>query len=209
MQTEQVRIFNEQGKPIGIKSRADVHRNGDWHETFHCWMIGKRDQTYYVDIQLRSIDKKDFPSMYDISAAGHLQSHEVKEDGVRELEEELGIKVAYEHLLPLGTFADAITTPSICDNEFCHVYLCEAIPESVLHYSIQVEEISGMFRMMWSDFKRIFSTTNEEAHATGFLLENNQKSVATVSITKKDFVPHSASYVQHFIQAVDRVIATD
>ncbi|MFK3939512.1 NUDIX domain-containing protein [Alkalihalobacillus sp. NPDC078783] len=208
MQTEQVRIFDEQGEPIGVKSRADIHMNGDWHETFHCWMIGKQDQMYYVDIQLRSADKKDFPSMYDISAAGHLQSHEVKEDGLRELDEELGIKVDFENLLPLGTIADSITTPFIFDNEFCHVYLCYAIPHSVQQYNVQIEEIAGMFRMRWSNFKRIFSSFNEEAHATGFLIEDDQKSVTTVSITKKDLVPHSDSYVQAFIQAVDQVIAT-
>ncbi|MEY8749574.1 NUDIX hydrolase [Alkalicoccobacillus gibsonii] len=207
MQTEQVRIFDEKGTPIGIKSRADVHLNGDWHETFHCWMIGKYEQTYYVDIQLRSADKKDFPSMYDISAAGHLLSNESKEDGVRELEEELGMKVAYEDLTLLGTIADAISTPSIVDNEFCHVYLCDAIPHSVKQYHVQVEEIAGMFRMRWSDFKRVLSSFNEEAHATGFLMEDDQKSDTTVTITKKDFVPHSDLYVQAFIKAVDQVIA--
>lgn len=123
--------------------------------------------------------------MYDISVAGHLLSNESKEDGVRELEEELGMKVAYEDLTLLGTIADAISTPSIVDNEFCHVYLCNAIPHSVQQYNVQIEEIAGMFRMRWSDFKRVFSSFNEEAHATGFLIEDDQKSDTTVTITKK------------------------
>jgi hypothetical protein len=62
METEQLKIFDENRNPIGVASREDVHRLGYWHETFHCWFV-------------------------DITAAGHLMADESVEDGVREIKE--------------------------------------------------------------------------------------------------------------------------
>ena len=33
--------YNENGEYIGYKSREDVHREGLWHKTVHCWLYDK------------------------------------------------------------------------------------------------------------------------------------------------------------------------
>ncbi|MEC2070995.1 NUDIX hydrolase [Alkalihalophilus marmarensis] len=106
MDTEHITIVDEQRKPVGIASRADIHRKGLWHETFHCWMVGREENHYYIYLQRRSAHKIDFPSLFDITAAGHILANETIEDGVREVHEELGIEVTMNELIPLGAIED-------------------------------------------------------------------------------------------------------
>lgn len=40
------------------KLRDDVHREGDWHETFHCWLIERDNEDLSLYFQLRARDKK-------------------------------------------------------------------------------------------------------------------------------------------------------
>ena len=90
MDSELLRIFNINMKHIGEATRAEVHAKGLWHETFHCWLVSKIEDQYYLYFQLRSACKKDYASQFDITAAGHLLANERAEDGIRELQEELG-----------------------------------------------------------------------------------------------------------------------
>lgn len=55
---EKLRIFDENKKQIGVASRSDVHRNGYWHEVFHCWFIINERGMDYIYLQLRSENKK-------------------------------------------------------------------------------------------------------------------------------------------------------
>ena len=39
--TEWLTIFDSERNTLGKKLRDEVHRDGDWHETFHCWFVEK------------------------------------------------------------------------------------------------------------------------------------------------------------------------
>ncbi|MFC0271472.1 hypothetical protein ACFFIX_08395 [Metabacillus herbersteinensis] len=88
---------------------------GHWHEAFHCWFIGKEGGIDYVYLQICSNEKKDYPNLLDITAAGHLLSHETIYDGVREVKEELGINVTYAELVPIGVIKYCVTKENFID----------------------------------------------------------------------------------------------
>ena len=54
-------IYDENLKHIGVKERELVHRDGDWHRVFHCWII-YRDSvgTDYIVVQRRAPEKSSF-----------------------------------------------------------------------------------------------------------------------------------------------------
>lgn len=109
MNDELLTTFDDNGNITGTAPRDEVHRLGLWHETFHCWFVSKEQDMLHIYLQLRSEHKKDYAGLLDITAAGHLLSDEVPEDGVREVQEELGICVAFEQLIPLGSSLTAWT----------------------------------------------------------------------------------------------------
>src|SRR5690606_1440328 len=123
-----------------------------WHETFHCWIVEMVDGAPVIHLQLRSQDKKDFPGLLDISAAGHILAHEKVEDGIREIEEELGIKVKFDELIALGLIKDQIAMPDFLDNERCHVFLYKAEESLDKRYRFQVEEVAGMYKFDFREF---------------------------------------------------------
>jgi isopentenyldiphosphate isomerase len=98
MDDELLDVFDEQGRHVGTKRRADVHRDGDWHLAFHLWVVRAEG----VLLQRRAASKASWPGRLDASAAGHLLAGEAIRDGLREAEEELGVAYSFERLTPLG-----------------------------------------------------------------------------------------------------------
>ncbi|WP_107840072.1 NUDIX hydrolase [Metasolibacillus meyeri] len=103
MDSELLKVFDRNGAHIGTATRAEVHSKGLWHETFHCWFVSKEKNNYFLHFQLRSAEKRDYPNLLDISAAGHINAAESVVDGIREVYEELGVDVAIEDLIYIGT----------------------------------------------------------------------------------------------------------
>lgn len=95
-------IVDDMGRRLGIKSREAVHLDGDWHRVFHCQIVAERDGLPVAVLQRRALAKAAFPGRLDVSAAGHLAAGEVPHDGIRELEEELGLAVDAAELTLLG-----------------------------------------------------------------------------------------------------------
>ncbi|MGI2328554.1 NUDIX hydrolase [Planococcus sp. YIM B11945] len=196
METEQIAYCSEEGQPLGVAAREEVHKRGLWHETFHCWIVSKRDGRDVIHLQLRSAEKKDFPDLLDITAAGHLLAGETVEDGIREVEEELGIAVAYSSLIPLGVIKDQIRHKDFIDNERCNVFLYQAPPNVEERYMLQQEEVAGMVEVEFEAFYSWCFGEQDELEVCGMGRLLNK------TVTLKDLVPHSEAYWQNVAQAI-------
>jgi len=186
----------------GIASREEIHEKGYWHQSFHCWLIRHDSGCQYVLFQQRGPQKKVYPNQFDITAAGHLIAGETAKNGIRELNEELGLSIAFEDLIPLGIRCNVAIIGSIIDREFCHVYLLESnIPLD--NYKLQAEEVTGIVQMELHDGMRLFALEVEAVPVSGFLVdEKGFKHSVEICVSKKDIVPRLDNYyMKVFIMA--------
>lgn len=202
MESEMLKIFDESGMEIGKASRAEVHKMGHWHETFHCWFTEKIDGEDFIFLQIRSADKKDYPNLLDITAAGHILANEHFLDGLREIKEELGVELSIEDLFSVGVIKDSLKSLNFNDNELCHVYLYnEHVPYE--KYKLQKEEVSGIVSIRLNDFEKLWFNKINEIDASGFrVMENGQKEFITLEVKKENFVPHENSYINNVMKAI-------
>lgn len=191
--TEVLKIFDEYKNEIGKADREEIHRKGLWHETFQCWFVEEVEGVEYIYFQKRSAEKKDFPNLLDITAAGHLMADETVHDGIREVKEELGMDVEFEELTLLGIIEDSITTTGFVDREFAHVFLYRK--EASDEFSLQLEEVSGMFKARFNDFEDLCNGKKKGVHVQGFIVDELGKKVAEeMDVSLDHFVPHGAEY---------------
>lgn len=198
---ENLRIFDEERNAIGVADRYEVHKKGYWHETFHCWFVKKIKGIDYIYFQKRCYEKQDFPNLLDITAAGHLLSHESVEDGVREVKEEIGVEVQMEDLIALGVIENCIVSKTFKDREFSHVFLY--LMKGTDEFHLQIEEVSGMYKAAFPRFFELCTGVVEEIEVEGFEMEDNgtgnsyQKKVCLEA-----FVPHQRGYLENVAMAI-------
>jgi len=188
--TELFDIYDENQQHIGVKERAAVHRDGDWHKVFHCWVIYRDDDgTDYLVMQKRGPDKDTFPNLLDISAAGHYQAGEDIRDGIREVQEELGIQVDFEDLVFLGQHKGVAHYENLIDRQFCDVFLL-VHKQDIRDYDYQKEEISGLVVFSLQDGLKLFdgAVRTIPAKAVGL-------GVDELEISEADFVPRTDDYI--------------
>ena len=94
---ELIDIFDENNNPTEeIKEKQQAHEDGNFHRTAHVWIINNEKELL---LQKRSATKKSHPNCWDISGAGHVKAGEsVIEGAIRELKEELGIRIKENQL---------------------------------------------------------------------------------------------------------------
>lgn len=97
-------VVTRDGEPTGhAKPRAAVHRDGDWHRSFHCWVGWHGDDGEpLVLFQRRSMQKDTEPDKLDVAVGGHYRAGETLNDVVREIDEEIGIAVRLDDVIPVG-----------------------------------------------------------------------------------------------------------
>lgn len=191
---EYLRIFTEDYAYKGEKEREDVHREGDWHEVFHCWVLEKRNEDWWIYLQQRSLKKKDYPGDFDITAAGHLEALETVEDGVRELQEELGISVSFRELEQLGVIPYQIHTPDINDAEFAHVFLYRH-PGTLEDFSIQEEELEGIYATRLRDFLHLISHEKEQIPCVGYVQRDGKREKREIQLKVGDMGALPSTYL--------------
>ena len=156
---ERVDVLDASGKKTGeIAWKSEAHRLGLWHRCFHCWILSLETPSGgpYLFVQRRASGKDTWPNRLDVTAAGHLGAgEETLEGGLREIEEELGLKVAPGELIPLGTRRSELKIPAGLDREFQEVFLLvrSLSPKDL---RLQEEEVAAIARLRLDDVETLY-----------------------------------------------------
>src|SRR4051812_4170966 len=110
-------IYDENLVKLGSKDRGAVHRDGDWHRVFQCWIAYQDQGEAILVMQRRAPGKEFYPNMLDTAAAGHYTTGETIADGIREIREELGIDVTFDQLVPIGQRVGIARAGNLIDHE--------------------------------------------------------------------------------------------
>ncbi len=116
-------------------------------------------------------------------------------DGLRELEEELGLRAGPERLIPLGTRRVEQEIPNGCDREFHEVFLLlDPTPPQDLR--LQKEEVEAVLRIGLEDAERLGA--GEEVSAE----EWSHGRPACIRVSLADFVPGDDGYLARVVRVV-------
>jgi isopentenyldiphosphate isomerase len=202
METELIKIYDKDRNSLGVVTRSEVHKFGHWHETFHCWFVSRENGNEYVLFQMRSNDKKDFPNLLDITAAGHILADESVQEGIREVKEELGIEISFGELKFLGIINDCIRQENFIDNELCNVFIFES-NIGFDEFRLQKEEVSGMLKAEFKDFQQLWAGEKDEISVTGFRNDSSGNAlIVNGNVSIKDFVPHDPAYIKAVVKGI-------
>lgn len=202
MADELIDIYDENMNFLGTAPKSQAHKEGLWHMTFHCWIVKKASDGHHrIWLQLRSKEKDCYPSLLDTSAAGHLRSGEKPKDGIREVEEEIGLQIPPDNLTKL--FTDKKIAPEN-NCEFAHTYLFET-DKNISNLKLQAEEVDGIVEASVDDLINLFNRKVEKVFVTGLMKnEENQYLPHTGFVTAADFVPHGDNYYLKVMTTIKR-----
>lgn len=139
---ELIDILDEHGRYTGKTClKSEAHAKGFFIQPYTFGFIPKKGNCSYK----RSMQKKVFPGLWDISVAGHIGAGEaITTAAVREIKEEIDFDIPEEALLKIGTRKHEVKHPNgIIDNEYHHVFIVElTVPISQLNR--QVSEVDAI-----------------------------------------------------------------
>ncbi|MFA5125524.1 MAG: NUDIX domain-containing protein [archaeon] len=170
MNEELVDVVNSStGLPIGEKVTKNIaHDKGIWHLAAHIWIYNSRGE---ILLQFRSKQKKLFPSLWDISVAGHIGAgEEALTCAIREMKEEIGLSVKPSDLEKVFTFKFSVSAnDNMQNNEVCSVFLFkyDGLAKDLV---LQKEEVEKVKFFSIDFLKKEFSNTK---HAGHYLLPRN------------------------------------
>lgn len=158
--TELIDVLDENGKVTGrVEPKHIIYRDGYWHRTVHIWVINDNNELL---VQKRNPNKKTYPNMWAISAAGHVLTGENSiESGIRELEEELDIEVNPEELEFLFTIKRTQPYKDSFLKTFDDVYLIHKNID-VDKTKVQVEELTDIKYIYYEYLENIFKSGDKE-----------------------------------------------
>jgi isopentenyldiphosphate isomerase len=198
-------VFDEQGRHLGTKRRADVHRDGDWHLAFHLWVVAPAG----VLLQRRAHDKSSWPGFLDASAAGHLLAGESIRDGLREVDEELGATYVFDDLAHLGVHRVADTERSgTVNRELQHVFAIRDDRPLSAWRDFDCVELDGLVLIGHDGFAALAAAVNGERAGPDVVRARSWdgSSEADVDVTAAEVVP--APYLHRIAPALRRIGGT-
>lgn len=163
MENELIDILTKEGNPTGKSCpKSEIHSQGYYHNTAHVWFYTKEGQ---ILLAQRSANKTLYPLLWDISVAGHVDSGETVEEGaIREIFEEIGLRISKEDLHKIGVFECFQSYDNgIIDNEFHHTYIIE-LQTDLDTLITQKNEVESIKLVDFEEFQFILDHIGAENH---------------------------------------------
>ena len=158
---EYIDVLDKQGNKTGeSKPKPDIHRDGDWHRSVHVWVINSKGELL---IQQRSMLMDSYPGLWDISAAGHISAGEDSiTSALREVEEELGLKLGTNQLINIGQVTQevVINNGTYFNNEFNDIFIVK-VDIDISKIKKQTEEVSEVKWAYWKDLQQEINNGSE------------------------------------------------
>jgi isopentenyl-diphosphate Delta-isomerase len=159
VQDEIYDVVDKMDKVIGQATRREIHQKKLLHRSIHIFVFNSQNEVF---LQKRSMAKDENPGLWDISAAGHVDSGETYDDCAhRELWEELGIKAI---LKPLGkiepcqkTYYEHVQIYTCRTNATIKINLDEIVEGKYFHLEVLMREITKKPEQFTSSFKLILN----------------------------------------------------
>lgn len=150
---DKLRVYEQNGNWTGeYKDRKEIHTVGDWHKGIHCWILNSNNE---ILLQKRSPNKRDYPNMWHIAFAGHIDGdNSAMETILSEGREELGLSLKPESIHFLFETRNSFENDSIKDYMIIEVYMVkENIKLEDLKYA--VDEVCETKYVSIVEFKRL------------------------------------------------------
>jgi isopentenyldiphosphate isomerase len=190
-----------------IKSRAAVHRDGDWHRALHIWVAGQdRSGEPFLIFQRRSAAKDSWPDHFDTTVGGHFRAGETLTEAMREIEEEIGLPTKGLMLRPLGTRISITEAPPLCDHELQEVFLL-LDDRPLAEYRPHPIELSALARFPLRGLLALFSC--ETSRIAGEAVAPGNTVPFAITATGADFIPSVDRYGLRIAVATQNVLRGD
>lgn len=135
-----------------------------------------------------------------MTVGGHLEAGESALDGLREVEEELGLKVGADELVSLGTRKAEQRIPAGLDREFQEVFLLVR-PLSSEDLCLREEEVTAVRRFLLHDVEAVVGGAEVPAE------EWMGGASHHTSVRLTDFVPSEDDYLLRISRAARAALA--
>lgn len=193
---EKVDILDARGQKTGrVAWKSEAHKLGLWHRCFHCWIVAPKTRSGgpYLFVQRRAAGKDTWPNKLDVTVGGHLKAGETALAGIREVEEELGLTVAADEPIPLGTRRVEKRIPAGLDREFQEVFLLPRLlsPEDL---RLQEEEVAAVLRLRLDDVDALYRGAEVAA-------EEWTGKTSSVWVRLTHFIPDEDDYLLRVVGA--------
>lgn len=182
-------VIEPDGTPTGRRTRREVHDEGLWHQVFHCLLI-RSDEPARVVLQQRHRGVRSFPGKLDLSATGHLSAGESPLDGIRELEEELGVTIDRAALVPLGTRLLVDDGGEGRNRERVHVFFV-ADDRPLDAFAPDPDDVEALVEIGVADLLRLLGDPAATAEVTRW---SSGSDPGPTTITAEDLVPAVDGY---------------
>lgn len=195
---EMLDIYDVDGRHLGVRERAAIHRDGDWHRVFHSWVARRDDQGRdWLLFQRRGARKPTFPLYLAVTVGGHYRAGENVEDGLREVREELGLELEFDELVPCGRRRIEARWQNLVDREIADtfVYVSE---RPLASYPVMRPEVADLVAVPVAAGLALFAGQQDHVQA--------YTSDGPCTITLADFVPHHEEQFTNALQLARLVL---